>query len=156
MSPVDFLEIIVGHGHGPLKMSISSGAYPGLRLWSFENDLCENRNCIMMAGCEFMMATYRDSGNTIQFSFFTIVFSPPIQKITIPKCKFYFSELEKKTKLFLAVTIKIDFSMRIIFLWYSFHSSRYNFSHLPRKSWHQNVSFREPRKKNKTLSCCYR
>ena len=69
----------------------------------------------MMAGCEFMMATYRDSGNTIQFSFFTIEFSPPIQKITIPKCKFYFSELKKK-KLFLVVTIKIDFSMRIIFL----------------------------------------
>ena len=29
--------------------------------------------------------TYRDSGNTIHFSFFTIQFFPPTQKITMPK-----------------------------------------------------------------------
>ena len=34
--------------------------------------------------------TYRDSGNTIQFSFFAIQFFPPTQKIAIPKCKFCF------------------------------------------------------------------
>ena len=39
---------------------------------------------------------------------------------TIPKHKFYFVNQETKTKLFLAVTVKIDFSMHIIFYENSF------------------------------------
>ena len=39
---------------------------------------------------------------------------------TIPKHKFYFVNRETKTKLFLAVIVKIDFSMHIIFYENSF------------------------------------
>ena len=50
------------------------------------------------AGFELM---YRDSGNMIQFSFFTIQFFLPTQKITMPKYdKFFFCKPETKTKLF--------------------------------------------------------
>ena len=58
-----------------------------------------------MSGYEL---TYPGSRNMIQFSFFTIVF-PPIQNVTIPKCKFYFVNRKTITKPFLAVTVKIDF-----------------------------------------------
>ena len=43
---------------------------------------------------------HRDSGNTIQFSFFTMQFFPPTQKITKPKSDFHKPRNKNKTLSF--------------------------------------------------------
>ena len=45
--------------------------------------------------------TYGDSGNTRQFLFFTMQFSPPTQKIMIPISDNFFMNGETKAKLLL-------------------------------------------------------
>ena len=61
--------------------------------------------------CSGFELTYRDSGNTIHFSFFTIQVFPPTQKITIPK-KVSVSQTEEQNQnsflLLRLKTISID------------------------------------------------
>lgn len=57
---------------------------------------------------------YRDSKKYNTVSILQITCFSTKQKITLPKCEFYFINQETKTKLFFLVTVKIDLSKGIM------------------------------------------
>ena len=92
----------------------------GIRLWLIVVSLCLEDVCnfsfshwiirSLQRIWAWFELTYHYSGNGMHFSFFTIEFFPLTQKITIPMKVLCFLNRGTKTKYFLVVNIKNNFT----------------------------------------------